>query len=51
VAAEITANRSPVQHCGNPTFREGDLPAVAIRKPAKNAGAHLLCIMVMCELA
>jgi len=26
VAGEITANRPPVQHCGNHRFREGDLP-------------------------
>jgi hypothetical protein len=31
VAGEITANRPPVQHCGNHTFREGDLPAALDR--------------------
>src|SRR5258708_29943879 len=31
VAGEITANRPPVQHCGNHTFRKGDLPAALDR--------------------
>jgi hypothetical protein len=31
VAGEITANRPPVQHCGNHTFRKGDLPTARSR--------------------
>ncbi len=31
MAGEITANRPPVQHCGNHTFRKGDLPAALDR--------------------
>jgi hypothetical protein len=31
VAGEITANRPPVQHCENHTFRKGDLPAALDR--------------------
>ena len=34
---EITANRPPVQHCGNHTFREGDLPAALDRASIAHA--------------